>query len=960
MSSITLNTRAIGSVMRETSNKIDTCAQQISTSKDVSNPAAVIISSKAQGSYMMSKNTARHLTQGAVVAGFALDAIGTLQGSLDTATNSVHELLNGSLSPDAKEALFPLIDASFKELQRVATDTEFNGRKLLNGDSAGSAGITLDTSGILSGAPASSSASFTLVAPSTTKQIVTIADKLHIVVDSGAAAEGVTTNVQTSNDNAMKFRFGVVAAASAPATAFTLATVTPDSTAANNLLISIGAAGATESVASGTLTLDGAKFDTVANVSARVDFAVGAINANFASKGFLAYREGTNTLVIKKSEDPAIDKAKGDAALGASYGGVAGSTSYLAGVIIGNNAQASVSNTAASTAASVYDNIESLTYTVTTGTATGVAAKVASFIDGIASQQGLLSNDVITKIGMLEASSAAGVVTLTSKVQGQAGAFSFTGPSGATVVSTFDVGAKSGSLGVNSVGAQGSLGADSIIQSVSQKASYTNLSTILSSAIVDGSYLSFFGRTITLKNNVTDSANQVQVLASSKAGTIANLVEMLNNSNDPTFKNFIFTSYVDSSGGILFGARSRTYNSETNGRSFTFNSAAGVPLATCTFAGGVTGGIDVSHITENKDFIGKLGGVTAAYNGTNKVTLSMTVGSVVYSGQVAKTDSLEDQVVVMTAQGGTGGYFIINLAGGNGAPVSSVSQANSYASYINKALENITFYQTLDMKIAPTSGGVLEGSSMKITTGDTVGIVTKVNVSAATADQAGAISITMEDGDVFSSSSDRSLIGANNLSSKALAVAGDMIQAGQILILSSEHDVNKRITITFGKNIDLTNGADVLALQKELATALKAGESDFSFILPSGDTVTINIPDMRGKALLDGKEWTDLKYDTTANAQITLGILLDVKTKILQIYATVNAGTESMKNIAGTFTSSLDGLKAIVDANTGVELDELIAQMALFTSEMERASALFAKVMAQNEQMSRTLSGMLR
>ncbi|MDZ5762519.1 hypothetical protein Cyrtocomes_00906 [Candidatus Cyrtobacter comes] len=61
-----------------------------------------------------------------------------------------------------------------------------------------------------------------------------------------------------------------------------------------------------------------------------------------------------------------------------------------------------------------------------------------------------------------------------------------------------------------------------------------------------------------------------------------------------------------------------------------------------------------------------------------------------------------------------------------------------------------------------------------------------------------------------------------------------------------------------------------------------------------------------------------------------------------------------------TFLSSLDNLDGIIKANTGVELDALMAEMSENISNMERASALFAKIIAQNSQTSREMSSMLR
>ncbi|MDZ5762554.1 FliC flagellin [Candidatus Cyrtobacter comes] len=902
MSSITLNNRAIGSTMGKISGEINNIAKQISTGKNTSNPASVIIASKAEFSRMISENTASHLNQGVVVAEFGLNSIETLTDSLDTSIKNVHELLNGSLSQDAQESLYTIIERAFAELERVAVDAEFNGRKLLNGDSAGAAGSIVDTSGVSGDTSAYSTVSLDNIAAPASAKTITLHDKVKITVDSSVTAEGVTEDVQTSGNNVVKFQFRAGGAAAIVAD---FIKIQVDNAGIDKFTIATNTIGGAvvEGYAAGVLTLNKDLFDTAANVEARVDAAVSAINGASALKdiGLVASKEGTDTLVIKKKEDLTTPTAKGigDEAIKAIYGGVTGTVDYLSGVKIGNTSQASVDNMTGRTVTSNYDDVSMLTYAIKTGTGAEVATKIATFINNI-SLQNNLSNDVISKIEMLDASSVGTTLTLKSKEQGQAGAFSFPKFDGTTAVSSFDVGAKSGSLGASSVGAQGSLGVDSMIKNISQKSSYTDLATIAGSNITDGAYLNFFGRTITFKNTVTDSTKEIQIVSSSPSGTMANLAKMLNNSSDPTFKNYIFTSYVDNSGAIRFGARSRTYNSEMNGKSFNFTAAGGGTLATLTFANGATGGIDVSHVTENKDFIGKLSGLTASYNGLNKVTLNLKVGSTIYSGQVSKTNNLDDQTVVMSAQGGKGGYFTLGLVGGKGADVSSVAQAEAYATYINKELEKITFYQTLDMQIVPTAGGVLDGSGIRLTTGDgsKTNKTTNVTVNAATTDKAGTISVEMEDGRTFSSSSDRSLINAGNLASKSLAVAGDLIQKGQILILSSDKDENERMTITFSKSIDLTNKDDVLALQSELANALKAGESDFKFILPSGETISIEIPDMRGKALLNGQEWSDLKYDTVQNRQNTLTTLMNVKTTILQAHAKVGAMVEAITRTA--------------------------------------------------------------
>ncbi len=490
-----------------------------------------------------------------------------------------------------------------------------------------------------------------------------------------------------------------------------------------------------------------------------------------------------------------------------------------------------------------------------------------------------------------------------------------------SLISTYSAGTTVGSLGIANTFAVGAPFNNDIIGNTTSAIAQTKQVVISDALLSEGTVVSVGGQEFTITSSVTDPSTQIQLFTADVRQTLAEVVNIFNQSQDPLLRNLLWTT-SQSSGNNNLQISSRVADSTLNGLTITFTDSSGSNTTSLTLEGGLTGGIDVSHVVANPSFVGALpaDSVTATFAGTNKVNLSISVGGISYTGAVATVnpntnDGIGERVVRLTSADLTGSIGLtLNNTYNSIQTVNSQADATAYAQNIENALGSIVFYQrrtvsafSPDQTDTQLSGATAEYIGKNFSTMGIQNIT--VSSSAQSANKEAFITFTMSDGRVYQNK---------------FANANEQLQsisAGQVLELNlvGSSDQNDKFILTFGSGVDLTSEGSVAALQSALSRAFKIGNSTMAIQVspdPAQKRLTIAISAMDTANL----GASGLNIVTMANALSTFSTLDTIANSLMGIANSVASGQASL-------IYALSGLNNSVESTTAAKLAFLAADI---------------------------------
>jgi flagellin len=632
----------------------------------------------------------------------------------------------------------------------------------------------------------------------------------------------------------------------------------------------------------------------------------------------------------------------------------------IAGITFATSASAATATTVNQSATAVHiwvdagNTIDGVAFDTTTGT--GFAAAVAYVINNIDTiGLGVTSQSKIDALKGLTATSSGATLTISSRTTGAAGSFvirkedaaateiaSITAGSvsvtGATVASVSAVSTNttdtSGSLGDGYVTASGTIG-DAILSALVTTAA-TDTVTFTGNDLDNNSVITVYGRQFTFKSTVTDADTQIQVGTTNRE-TLSNLVSFLNNLNDPTVSRFKYEATSETALTMDVTAKTNSANITTI---YTITPDAS---GASTITAGNGGGIDVSTITDNEDFIGQLSGFEATYNGADSVVLSITVGDYTYQGVVDDSTPTGGAVNVRlysTDRSGLGGYFTLQLANNQGTAVTNQTSADTYAARFNDAFASINFEQNRSVTSFDVSGTDLEGGRVYLKSGDFDDIkVDSVSVTQATSGNSfkGTVQVTLTDGRVFqfqnTGSADRVLYG------------------GREIVLTNTNNSNEEISIILGtRSIDLSSATQAANLQTLLSNGFntEGGGLDFQVGIASDDVIGLTVTGVDTATLYGG---LTLDILTAANA-VTAANQLD------EAIDTVTALRAEIGSLQSRFDFAAANLQTSIQNTDAARADFLDDDVAGTSTNFAKAQVLLQasiSVLAQANQLPQNL-----
>ena len=519
----------------------------------------------------------------------------------------------------------------------------------------------------------------------------------------------------------------------------------------------------------------------------------------------------------------------------------------------------------------------------TGATAENVAAKVAEIISD-PSKVTSVSQYLTAKLQLMSAevdSADKKNVKISSKQTGVAGML-LAKVGNTLYTSKYDeASSTTGSLGVSNVKVYGSAAGLNKEGDATSKVASTGWQTLGNTALKVDNTIEFAGRVMKLVNSLTssDAKDEIEV-GKNDVLTAKNIVYTLQNSNDPAFENFNYEYQQNDQQENQIRISSKGASPELNGMKFVIPDPASTtalpksPLADFELTGAKAEIVNVSTITDNPDFKGKIDQITAESKG-DTVGLRITVGKFEYEGSIKKdllNSDITKPLLFKSNSADHGGYFRITLGKENKYDVTDQTSANAFAKSLQTAFRDITFYQDRGVDSFKPEGSMIEGTVATYASQK----FDKLSVTSVTVDQAqldpntnkviGQISIKLDDGREFSTKYND----LKDLQNNPIGKIYKQVSIGQQVILKRKIDNDddsttyEQITLHFGKDVDFTEASQAKNLQDALTHAFQADHRamDFQVGASSDQVISIALGSTQVKAL--GLENVDLSTEQGA------------------------------------------------------------------------------------------------
>lgn len=541
------------------------------------------------------------------------------------------------------------------------------------------------------------------------------------------------------------------------------------------------------------------------------------------------------------------------------------------------------------------------------------------------------TNDILTITSKNTSTSAAHYTIDTSNVA--AGASINNGPTSVTA-GTF-TGLTSTELAKLSYSIKGDIG-DSLLTALGDQRQSSETVTFATNDLDDDATLVVNGVELTIQDSAGYNDPTSQILqGSNETETVQNIFNFLQNNTNAAIG---VADYAINSADPL--AIDVTYKQSTSrGNSFVITPAGSNAVS---LAGGLTGSVDISTITNNKDFIGTLSGFKVEHLGAdNKIGIKIEVGDYTYNAvgtnNLTPYDDIssnpsEDTRIYFQADDVKGGLFSITIAGNEGLSVTSQDDANDFATRLDKAFSTLEFQQNREISSyvavgdiknsGHTSVGSLTGTKFELNTSDFSDIeISDIRISGPVVGGTDAILEFDIDGETYRSSPG----------------IGNTVAANTKLEFTSTANPNNVLSFHNGATmLEITSTDNAQSIQDALKEAfgINSGNTTVSFQVGIESNQTIDIA-IRGAKTTDlykdeNNQYIDLNIKTADNAKIAGDILSGAIEHVTGIRAGI-----------GSFQSRFDSAAKYLD--TAIQNQDKAASEFLVTdtaSEMAKLQGL--------------------
>jgi len=566
-----------------------------------------------------------------------------------------------------------------------------------------------------------------------------------------------------------------------------------------------------------------------------------------------------------------------------------------------------------------------------------------------------LNNSTNTAISQATYQASGSTITITAKAGGELGNQYVINKAASTAAFTTDgtatnvankftlFGGLDNGLNFNSTKATGTIG-NSVATAQSQVAASVSLT--LSGAVADGETLSLGdgngGLIVFTFRNAPATSTEIQIGASTEE-TLQGIIDTVTAYSDLNALSDNFgirqLEFSVSTNSLVIKNRTVGNVNDINGSALAISEAiANGTVSGASFNNGSTGGLNVSGIN-NGSFVGTLTGISATYVGADSVTASVTVGSSTYTATITDTTPAADTTIRFSST--SGGYFDLQLDGGQGTTVTNQTTADTYAARLDAAVNDLVLYQDRQITNYSTSNDLL-GSQALIQLGNNNNV--KIASVSVTAPATPGTDATIE----FS---------INGSTFRASSGLGGTIGANEVVKFTSLDDANEILTFVNGSTAqDFSTEDDAADFEVALAEAFNIDEAgagtDFQIGPNSTDIINVSIDSARTYSIFNGVTPDVGSQANAVDAQEVLGTAIDtIQTIISEV-----AGAQSALNAAeANLQTSIIG---ITSAHSALADTDIASESTYFAQETLKVNAGVA-ILAQALSLQSSLLGLL-
>jgi flagellin len=368
------------------------------------------------------------------------------------------------------------------------------------------------------------------------------------------------------------------------------------------------------------------------------------------------------------------------------------------------------------------------------------------------------------------------------------------------------------------------------------------------------------------------------------------------------------------------------------------------------FSNGTTaataGGVDISGVT-NAGFIGKVQGFKATYTGTNNsVNLEINVGGKVYTATSVNTNPAAKTPVRFSSQDG-GGYFDVYLAANEGAAVSTQQGANTFADRLNAAFASLNFHQSRSVSSYQGNAPIIANGQV---TGSLIGTSVDLKLSNFDSVKIDKIEVLAPSGSSLNGSVS---ITVNGEEFRSIGNIGSSLGANSVFKLVSTKDANNVLEFRTGSTaIDFSTKDKADAFQSALKTAFGVGDGSakltFQIGTTTADTLNVGIGNVQSSALFGGNTPDVL-------TQINALAASDAIDAALKVVTSVRAEVGALQSRFDFASANVESSIQNQDAARGVLLDTDVASEATLYATAQVQLQAGISVLAQANQLPQNL-----
>lgn len=876
-------------------------------------------------------------SQGSSLLQVADGALGQIVDILQRQKAIAVQAGSGSLSSSERSFLNQEFQNLTEEIDRLATQTNFNGVNLLDG---------------------------------------VLSTTVTAVTDSAASSQGsasVSFNLNATNGQSITINDIALNMATAPAAAIDVQIGNSTAETVQNLATYLNAAGSSTALSSAQrLALGAATYEAQGNTLVMTARGGGTGNTVIIGGAQAGGWMGTkNAAVLSGSDSGSFIQAfqKNLGPLSADDVATAAAAKALTPFITGNTITAKVGNSAAATLVTFAagQSLNDIINTINAGTSThGITATLI----GSSGNYNIMLENTNPDMG----NSATGASDGGDMVLVAAGVVDNTGAADAVTANANTVNIVRTGLGLNSgstgIGLGDTLGSgvigDTLIADQNQSKSKVsiifpditpaNLATTLAPTATTaltiniGQVAGLPNETVsfTFADNAGATASTEIAIGATLEETIDNAVAKINSYVGNGIQNFALdqihayrdgqTLVIESNdAGAVRHLDQQGVANQTVDMSLT-NAPAGVSITNSgALNNGTTTGVYSGAIT-NKDFIGTVQGFSATYNGTaNTVNAEITVGDETYTA-LNMTTNVTSNTTVRFYGNTDGDFFDITLRANGGLTVGSQSDADTLAARLDAAFSTLTFYQNRDVSsYSGTDPVVTDG----VVTGSLLGTSLKLNDKDFTDVKINDISVTAPQG---SASDGKITFTINGEEFSAPSDIGTRLSAYQTYKFTSATDAERYLSLEVGgTNIDFDTDGKAAAFEDALKSALGVGEGAEALKFQVGTTVSDTL-----KVSISGVTATDINIsDLDVLTQASAATAADALDLAIDAVTSVRAEVGALQSRFSFAAANVESSIQNQDAARGVLLDtDIAAESTAFATAQVKLQAGIA-VLAQ-------------